>query len=142
MAASEHGTHWPLKALTDQQAGDLCQKRGKMPVSVVRPSAWLETCLAMGLRSWRRVGRLEQTTASRSCSASARLEISYDAVDLFKRRSQIFRDLTRKRDEPFYRGKLAAAQHWIRAELPRAAHLADLCRTGEDSYGTIRADWF
>ncbi len=48
----------------------------------------------------------------------------------------------RKRDEPFYRGKLAAAQHWIRAELPRTAHLAELCRSGEDSYATARADWF
>ncbi len=48
----------------------------------------------------------------------------------------------RKRDEPFYRGKLAAAQHWIRAELPRTAHLAELCRSGEDSYATAQADWF
>ena len=48
----------------------------------------------------------------------------------------------RKRDEPFYRGKLAAAQHWIRAELPRIHHLADLITDGEDSYAAVAADWF
>jgi hypothetical protein len=47
----------------------------------------------------------------------------------------------RRRDEPFYRGKLSAAQHWIKAELPRSAYLADLCRTGEDSYGAVIPDW-
>ena len=48
----------------------------------------------------------------------------------------------RKRDEPFYRGKLCAAQHWICAELPRAQQLAELVRSGEDSYGKAQPDWF
>ncbi|HEY5676950.1 MAG TPA: acyl-CoA dehydrogenase C-terminal domain-containing protein, partial [Myxococcales bacterium] len=52
------------------------------------------------------------------------------------------REGLRRREEPFYRGKLAAAQHWIRAELPRVAHLAELCRSGEDSYAAARQDWF
>jgi butyryl-CoA dehydrogenase len=47
-----------------------------------------------------------------------------------------------RREDPFYLGKLAAAQHWIRAELPRISHLAELCRSGEDSYGKVRSDWF
>ena len=47
-----------------------------------------------------------------------------------------------RRQEPFHLGKLAAAQHWIKAELPRAAHLAALCRGGEDSYARARPDWF
>ena len=47
-----------------------------------------------------------------------------------------------RKDDPFYRGKLAAAQHWIKAELPRITHLAALCRDGEDSYGSAKQDWF
>jgi butyryl-CoA dehydrogenase len=39
----------------------------------------------------------------------------------------------------FYRGKLAAAQHWIKAELPRADVLARIISDGEDSYAV---DWF
>lgn len=42
----------------------------------------------------------------------------------------------------FYRGKLAAAQYWLETELPRVAHLSSLCRSGEDSYGAAKADWF
>ncbi len=45
-----------------------------------------------------------------------------------------------KRDEPFYRGKLLAAQHWIRTELPRIPHLAALCREGEDSYARLQPE--
>jgi hypothetical protein len=41
------------------------------------------------------------------------------------------------RDEAYYRGMLAAAQYWIRTELPRVDHLAALCRDAEDSYGTL-----
>jgi butyryl-CoA dehydrogenase len=41
------------------------------------------------------------------------------------------------RDEAYYRGMLAAAQYWIRTELPRIDHLARLCREAEDSYGTL-----
>ncbi|MCA1829209.1 MAG: acyl-CoA dehydrogenase [Myxococcales bacterium] len=43
------------------------------------------------------------------------------------------------RDDRFYRGKLAAAQYWINAELPRVDYLAKLIADGEDSYA---ADWF
>ena len=45
-----------------------------------------------------------------------------------------------RRDEPFYRGKLRAAQHFIKADLPRVHALADLCVDGEDSYAAVRAD--
>jgi butyryl-CoA dehydrogenase len=41
----------------------------------------------------------------------------------------------------FYRGKLSAAQYWVRTELPRAAHLVDLCASGEDSYAQARPEW-
>jgi butyryl-CoA dehydrogenase len=44
-------------------------------------------------------------------------------------------------DEGFYRAKLAAAQYWIRTELPRVDHLARLCRDGEDSYARLDPDW-
>jgi len=42
----------------------------------------------------------------------------------------------------FYRGKLCAAQYWIHTELPRTAHLAALCRSGEDSYARALESWF
>jgi alkylation response protein AidB-like acyl-CoA dehydrogenase len=45
------------------------------------------------------------------------------------------------RDAGFYRAKLAAAQYWIRTELPRIDHLARLCRDAEDSYGALDPDW-
>lgn len=45
-------------------------------------------------------------------------------------------------DRPFYEGKLCAAQYWLTTELPRVDHLADLCRTGEDSYARMHPDWF
>ncbi len=44
--------------------------------------------------------------------------------------------------EAFYEGKLAAAQYWIRTELPKAAALASLCEENEDSYARMRPEWF
>jgi butyryl-CoA dehydrogenase len=45
------------------------------------------------------------------------------------------------RDAGYYQAKLAAAQYWIRTELPRIDHLAALCRDGEDSYVRLNPDW-
>jgi butyryl-CoA dehydrogenase len=45
------------------------------------------------------------------------------------------------RDAGYYQAKLAAAQYWIRTELPRIDHLAALCRDGEDSYARLDPDW-
>jgi butyryl-CoA dehydrogenase len=45
-------------------------------------------------------------------------------------------------DVDFYEGKLCAAQYWIMTELPRVTHLAELCRSGEDSYARMRDTWF
>ena len=45
-------------------------------------------------------------------------------------------------DADFYRGKLQAAQYWIRTELPRVTSLALLCESGEDSYARMQPDWF
>jgi len=45
-------------------------------------------------------------------------------------------------DSDFYRGKLQAAQYWIKTELPKIEHLAELCRSGEDSYGQMQDAWF
>ncbi len=44
--------------------------------------------------------------------------------------------------EPFCRGKLAAAQYFLRTELPRIDHLAALCRDAEESYLKARPGWF
>jgi butyryl-CoA dehydrogenase len=44
-------------------------------------------------------------------------------------------------DPGFHAAKLCAAQYWIRTELPRIDHLADLCRSGEDSYARLDPDW-
>jgi alkylation response protein AidB-like acyl-CoA dehydrogenase len=45
------------------------------------------------------------------------------------------------RDAGYYQAKLAAAQYWIRTELPRIDHLAALCRDGEDSYARLDPSW-
>ena len=45
-------------------------------------------------------------------------------------------------DAAFYEGKICAAQYWINTELPRVAQLAQLCRSGESSYGRMRDAWF
>jgi butyryl-CoA dehydrogenase len=45
------------------------------------------------------------------------------------------------RDAGYYQAKLAAAQYWIKTELPRIDHLAQLCRDGEDSYVKLDPDW-
>ena len=42
----------------------------------------------------------------------------------------------------FYEGKLCAAQYWIATELPRAPHLASLCRSAEDSFARMKPEWF
>jgi butyryl-CoA dehydrogenase len=42
----------------------------------------------------------------------------------------------------FYEGKLCAAQYWFATEVPRVPQLVELCRSGEDSYTRMRAEWF
>jgi hypothetical protein len=39
-------------------------------------------------------------------------------------------------------GKLAAAQYWIRTELPKNGPLVTLCRGNEDSYARMKPGWF
>jgi alkylation response protein AidB-like acyl-CoA dehydrogenase len=41
-----------------------------------------------------------------------------------------------------YEGKLAAAQYWIRTELPKNEALVVLCRENEDSYARMKPEWF
>ncbi|MFO0576335.1 MAG: acyl-CoA dehydrogenase [Polyangia bacterium] len=42
-------------------------------------------------------------------------------------------------DAAFRRGKRLGAEYFIRTEVPRLHYLAALCRSGEDSYGRVRA---
>jgi alkylation response protein AidB-like acyl-CoA dehydrogenase len=44
--------------------------------------------------------------------------------------------------EGFYQGKMAAAQYWLKTELPRIRELCALCRSGEDSYLRMKPEWF
>ncbi|MRG95683.1 acyl-CoA dehydrogenase [Polyangium spumosum] len=48
----------------------------------------------------------------------------------------------RPADHDFYEGIASAAQYWIRTELARVGYLAQLCRSGEDSYDRVRPEWF
>ncbi len=41
-----------------------------------------------------------------------------------------------------YEGKVCTAEYWIKTELPRVDHLAQLCRSGEDSYVRMNPGWF
>ncbi len=45
-------------------------------------------------------------------------------------------------DDTLYAGKLQAARYFLRTELPRIDHLAELCVTAEDSYAAMRPEWF
>jgi len=42
----------------------------------------------------------------------------------------------------FYRGKLAAARYWFATEVPRIDQLCALCRSPDDSYSSMRPEWF
>ncbi|HJL17020.1 MAG TPA: acyl-CoA dehydrogenase [Sandaracinaceae bacterium LLY-WYZ-13_1] len=46
------------------------------------------------------------------------------------------------RDDDFARGLRHAARYWIATELPRIAHLAQLCEDAEDSYASMDPAWF
>jgi butyryl-CoA dehydrogenase len=45
-------------------------------------------------------------------------------------------------DPGFLEGKRCAAQYWIATEIPRITALCALCRSGEDSYGRMKPEWF
>lgn len=45
-------------------------------------------------------------------------------------------------DRDHNEGKLCAADYWFQTELPKVAQLCELCRSAEDSYSRMRADWF
>lgn len=45
-------------------------------------------------------------------------------------------------DRDHSEGKLCTADYWFQTELPRVAHLCELCRSAEDSYARMRPDWF
>lgn len=47
------------------------------------------------------------------------------------------RGLTRGTDAAFYEGKVRAARYFCATELPRVAHLCDLCERAEDSYAAV-----
>ncbi|MBA3458774.1 MAG: acyl-CoA dehydrogenase [Deltaproteobacteria bacterium] len=42
-------------------------------------------------------------------------------------------------DQDFNSGKRLSAEYWIATEIPRLTMLAELCRSGEDSYRRVRA---
>src|SRR5207245_10452998 len=42
----------------------------------------------------------------------------------------------------FYRGKLVAARYWFATEVPRIDQLCALCRSADESYATMRPEWF
>ncbi len=43
-------------------------------------------------------------------------------------------------ESDFYEGIRMAAQYWIHTDLPRVSYLAELCKSGEDSYARIRPE--
>jgi alkylation response protein AidB-like acyl-CoA dehydrogenase len=47
----------------------------------------------------------------------------------------------KKGPEGFYQAKLAAAQYWIKTELPKVELLARLCQENEDSYAQLNPEW-
>ena len=47
-----------------------------------------------------------------------------------------------KASEDLREGKLHAARYFVRTEVPRIDHLAELCTSAEDSYASMRNEWF
>jgi butyryl-CoA dehydrogenase len=45
------------------------------------------------------------------------------------------------RSDDFAMGLLHGARYWLSTEVPRAAHLAHLCTSGEDSFVSARDSW-
>jgi len=106
------------------------------------------------------VGALTVELAGRGLAGSAEAMLSHatDYLDLFSTvviawqwlelaaiaREALAGPLPRgraARDAGYYQAKLAAAQYWIKTELPRIDHLAALCRDSEDSYAALDPDW-
>jgi butyryl-CoA dehydrogenase len=47
-----------------------------------------------------------------------------------------------EQDQAFFSGKLQTAKYWMATELPRVFQLAELCRSGDDSYAAMQPAWF
>jgi butyryl-CoA dehydrogenase len=100
------------------------------------------------------VGALTMELASRGLAGDidGMLSHSADYLDLFSTACVAWQWLLQAtaaqrakgagRDEPFYDGKLRAAQYWFATEVPRVALLAKLCRDAEDSYLRMAPDAF
>jgi butyryl-CoA dehydrogenase len=115
------------------------------------PPAWIEAVRGTG----ERIGSLTAALGKKAAAGDADglLLHAADYLDAFSTlviawqwllQAAVAREALAAGQSPaaFYEGKLAAAQYWIRTELPRADALLAVCEGGEDSYGRMRPDWF
>jgi butyryl-CoA dehydrogenase len=134
-------------------AGELARVCARARAAGVEPAWILEVERAVGV-----VGGLTAELAQRGLAGAPELMLSHaaDYLELFSivviawqwlelaaiAREALAGPLPRgRRDAGYYEAKLVTAQYWIRTELPRIEHLAQLCRTGEDSYVRLDPDW-
>ncbi|MFW5875122.1 MAG: acyl-CoA dehydrogenase [Myxococcota bacterium] len=139
-----------LATLGEEIAGDVAQARAAR----VEP-AW---CDAID-RALATVGQLTGDLGARGASGDVEgmLLHSVDYLDLFStlvvawqwlRQAAAARTALDRLEDPsgeraaFYEGVLRTAQYWVRTELPRIDHLAELCRSAEDSYAHMTPAMF
>jgi butyryl-CoA dehydrogenase len=129
-----------LRALADQVIAD-CQRPGVDP----EQSAQLARALATIGETTMHLGSLGDRDAM-TRNSSDYMELFSIAVIAWQwllqaaaAREGLKRDAA---SSDFYQGKLAAAQYWFATEVPRIDQLCALCRSADDSYSSMRPDWF
>ena len=129
-----------LRALAEQVIAD-CQRPGVNP----EESAQLTRALATIGETTMHLGSLGDRDAMMR-NSSDYMELFSIAVVAWQWLVQAAAAREGLRRDPassdFYRGKLAAARYWFATEVPRIDQLCALCRSPDDSYSTMRPEWF
>jgi alkylation response protein AidB-like acyl-CoA dehydrogenase len=129
-----------LRALAEQVTAD-CERPGVDP----EESAQLQRALATIGETTMHLGSLGDRDAMMR-NSSDYMELFSIAVVAWQWLLQAAAAREGLRRDPassdFYRGKLAAARYWFATEVPRIDQLCALCRSPDDSYASMRPEWF
>jgi butyryl-CoA dehydrogenase len=129
-----------LRALAEQVTAD-CERPGVDP----EESAQLQRALATIGETTMHLGSLGDRDAMMR-NSSDYMELFSIAVVAWQWLLQAAAAREGLRRDPassdFYQGKLAAARYWFATEVPRIDQLCALCRSPDDSYASMRPEWF
>jgi alkylation response protein AidB-like acyl-CoA dehydrogenase len=129
-----------LRALAEQVMAD-CQRPGADP----EQSAQLARALATIGETTMHLGTLGDRDAMMR-NSSDYMELFSIAVIAWQWLLQAAAAREGLRRDPassdFYKGKLAAARYWFATEVPRIDQLCALVRSPDDSYSSMRPEWF